>query len=263
MGKTYVVMSTKGGSGKSTISIMALPIVFADTKGPVNVYSIDNHNIVDIKSEYLNMKSLRLSEAKNIIDEVEFFQMINDDGVNIIDSGGGKDTLELLELIGKTKMKGLTYIVPIMDDIEQTFNLKKTVLAIKKISPDADIHLCLNRCNGYTEEAVKEQFIGFFGSQKYGISAAFDDIDDHINNVFMLRSSPMFSIVKSISQTTLLDAYHQGNDLLENLDKLKREWAKKGKETFMINNTKVRIAHDVNTLCAEIVDNFKALREES
>ncbi len=252
MNQNYVVCGTKGGSGKSIMATMVLPVLFADDGKKIKVFHLDDSNEYKLNSEHISFESIRMKDASTAIDEMEVAAIANSDCVNIIDGGAGDHTIELLRVIKKTQIKNLTYVIPILDDIEQVHNLTKTLEAIKSASPDANIYIVLNRVNDYSEHSVKEQFIGVFGSDKYGVDAYIDKADNKVTFFLMLRSSPLFSVLKNIYQKILLDAYHQSLDLLEGLEEKKKRWAKEGLDTFKKNNDRVRLAHDVNVLVADI-----------
>ncbi len=256
---SYAILGTKGGNGKSTAALMVLPVLFSDMGKKIKIYHLDNHNQYKITSSYLTFVNLRMKDAGSVIDEVEMAAISNTDTINIIDAGGGNDSMELLDVIKKTQVKNLSYIIPLMDDIEQLYNLKNKIKAIKNVSNDAEIFIILNRVDAYDEDTVKGQFIGLFGSKKYAIDAYLEQIEDDIVSFVLLRSNPLFSVLKNIYGTTLLDAYHDANDLLENVHEKKIAWQKKGIDIFKKNNARVRMAHDVNTIVAEIQDQMKPL----
>ncbi len=249
---TFVVVSTKGGTGKTIVSSMVLPVLFAGTDKEITVYSIDDNNTIRIKSRYITFKDLSTKDSESVVDEAELKRITNNNDISIIDVGGGADTHIFLKTIKNSVVEGLIYIIPIGDDIEQIDNLIETISEIKNASNDAKIYLILNQVNNLDEDSIKSQFLGIYGSVKYGVDAINEDILDDIEEVYFLEASPIFSILKNIYQHGLLDAFIGAEELLENLYSKKNEWALKGEEYFKKQNSSVRLAQDVIKLTKRI-----------
>ncbi len=261
MKSNFVVVSTKGGPGKSIISMMVIPTFFATENRKIKIFSVDDNNKIKIESNFIDFKELMVKDSESVIDEVEITSMSKNDDICIIDSGGGTDTRSLLKVIKKTEIKGLTYIIPLMDDIEQIHNLKETIRGIKDASPDADIYLILNQIYEMTEEKIKEQFLGLFGSKKYMLDPIDKNVMDDIKEVYFLSHSPIFSLLKNVHKTSLLDAYLNALDLLEGLESKKKQWILEGEEYFKKQNSLVRLAKDVVSL-TESVHEMKTMVED-
>ena len=250
--KIFAMVSTKGGGGKTTISTMVLPTLFAGTESNITIYGIDDNNINKLKSEHINFKNLKVKDSENILDEIEMQKIMKSDDISIIDVGGGSDTLNLLNIIKKSVVDGVTFIIPINDDIEQIYNLENTINAIQKASKNPTIYLVLNRVHQLNKDAIEEQFVGIYGSDRYGIKPLSNKILEQIDAIYFVESAPIFSILKNIYTTTLLDAYIEAEDLLQNLETKKVEWVEKGKEYFKKQNIRVRLAYDVIELTKRI-----------
>jgi len=249
---TFVIASTKGGCGKTIIASMVVPVLFANSTKKISIYSIDDNNKNKIESKFIDFHDLKTKDSAMVIDEAEIRKINNTDEVSIIDLGGGRDTTIFLETVKKSSMHGLVYIIPIADDIEQVHNLTETIKKIKSVSNDAEIYLILNQVKVMDEEAIQKQFIGIYGSQKYGIEDLNKDVLKQIKGVYFLEASPLFSILKNVYKTTLLDAFVDAEELLKELDDKKQVWATKGMEYFKKQNAYVRVAHDVIKLTNRI-----------
>ena len=249
---TFVVASTKGGSGKTIMASMVLPVLFANSNKKISVFSIDDNNKNKIESKFIDFHDLKTKDSASVIDEAEIKKINNTDEISIVDLGGGIDTLTFLETVKKSSVNGLIYIIPMADDIEQVYNLIETIKKIKSASREAEIYLILNQVNAMDEESIQKQFIGIYGSKKYAIPEIDKDILNQINGIYFLEASPIFSILKNVYQTTLLDAYVDAKKLLDDLENKKRKWAAKGMEYFKKQNASVRIAHDVIKLTNRI-----------
>lgn len=249
---TFVVASTKGGSGKSIIASMIIPVLVADTGKKITVYGIDDNNSINIQSSFIDFKDLKTKDSENVIDETEIKNINSSDDISIIDLGGGADTHIFLQAVKKSSIRGLIYLIPLGDDIEQVHNLTETLHEIKSASKDAKIYLILNQVNVMNDESIKRQFIGIYGSEKYDVTPLDKKILEQVEGIYFLEASPLFSILKNIYNITLLDAYIDAKELLTDLDSKKVEWAKKGSEHFKKQNSLVRLAYDVLKLIERI-----------
>ena len=167
--QTVVCLNTKGGVGKSTISTMVLPLV-CNCK-IVNVYELDDNNkTMFSKSEHVQFKTLDVNYANSVISEIDFTNLTQSEAsvYNIIDIGGGNDTKTVLEAIKKSDFSGLTYVIPMNDDIEQVTNMFDTIKIIKETDVEAKIYVILNRVERMDEESIRAQFINVFGSENMG-----------------------------------------------------------------------------------------------
>jgi len=247
----YIVLGTKGGTGKTIFSCMVMPILFAmDEK--VTVYSIDNNNNIGIESNFVMFKTLRTCDAEDVIDDVELKSLVNSDEISIIDAGGGEDTHILLRVIKKSNIDDMTFIIPLNDDMDQIKNLIDTIKIIKESTSNARILVVLNKVNVMSKDKIQEQFVGIYGNSRYGINALDNEVIEQIDDFYFLENSPLFSIIKNEYRTTLQDSFIEAEELLQNLEEKKREWAEKGSEYFMKQNAKVRLANDVLSLTKRI-----------
>lgn len=249
---TYVIASSKGGNGKTTIANMVIPVLMAKSNKKISVYGIDDNNKNKTESKFIDFYDLKTKDSTTVIDEAEIKKINNTDEISIIDLGGGRDTMIFLETVKKTSVHDFTYIVPIEDGIEQVHNLTETIKKIKSVSEDAEIYLILNKVNIMDQESIQEQFIGIYGSKKYGIPELNKEILDQIKGVYFLEASPLFSILKNVYKTTLLDAFVDAEKLLQDLDSKKQLWASEGIEYFKKQNAYVRVAYDVIKLTNRI-----------
>ena len=66
----YVVVSTKGGEGKTFISLQILPILFLNKN--INIFEVDNNNdskkMIE-KSQKISFKSFKIDDGLDAIDE--------------------------------------------------------------------------------------------------------------------------------------------------------------------------------------------------
>lgn len=239
MSKNFVIASTKGGVGKTTLATQVIPCLFQDAK-EINIYELDNNNITKLKNSKLNIQTLKINnKANDMVAGVHFDVISQSDAINIIDIGGGNDTVQVLEYIGEIAAHGFTYIVPINDDIFQLYNAQETINTIKEIDPNAPIFLVLNRCIALTEEAIKNQFIGIYGSTEWGIEGKLAEIEAVPGvQIIAIENSNLFTVLSSIYGQTLSDFYFDALELVENIDIYRLEWAKTLSRAEYQNKTK-------------------------
>jgi len=261
---TLVVANTKGGVGKSIISTMVLPVLFVDEYKEVNVYEIDDNNktssnLKNKNIDNLNFKSIKIEDMEEDIDKVKLDEFTNaPDILNIIDCGGGNDTIAIVKHLAKSDLYNLTYIVPTNEDLEQFTNLKDTIALIKNNDATANIVLILNRAKSLSKNDVQKQFINLYGSNQYGIDERFSEIESDVNSTFVVKDSHLYGIVKNVYKRTLADMYPEFKELIDNSREHQQKWANEGKEYFMQMMKFYRVGKDV----IELVEELKPLKKE-
>jgi len=227
MSKTFVTISTKGGVGKSIISFMILPALFVGDNKKISIYEMDNSNDTKevLQNTSLNIESLKADGSKDKIVDLLLESMAGDDDViNIIDVGGGDDTLSILKNLKKAMIENITYLIPINKDIDHTENMMKTVEEIRAFDPSSKIFLMMNRCESLTEEQLKKDFRHFFKKV-----AENKKILKGVVPLFIL-DAPLLAELKSDFGTTLYDFYPKAIEMKEKFFDLRKEWYKKTAE---------------------------------
>jgi cellulose biosynthesis protein BcsQ len=256
MNKNYCVVQTKGGAGKTTISVNVLALMFKNDDIKVNIFELDNNNTSKLANSKLNFQSLKVDKSDEAINKVYFDIVSNSKEVNIIDCGGGDDTVKVLEYIQKIDMQDIVYIIPLNDDIEQFDNVVQTIKLIKSTNKKAIIHLFFNRCNNLNEQDVKKQFVGFFGSDIYNINSKIELIQNEISSFVFIPNTPLFGILKSYG-ISLYDSYNSSKDLVDNISTYRQNWAKEGKKVFSKNMARFTFAKDI----LELIDDLKIINK--
>ncbi len=260
MAITIITANTKGGPGKTTISTQVIPALFADTDKEIKIYELDNNNSTKLKNSSIAFETMRADEGEDAIFGVGFDAEEDSNIINIIDAGGGDDTLKVLAGVKEADIRDAIYLVPVNDDMEQIDNAAQTIKAIKEIQADANIVLILNRAiilDGNIEKSIKEQYVGLFGSEDYGIASRADEKIFENVKIAVVPNSKIFGITKNIDQTTISDIYPNYKELIDNIDKHKKEWRAAGKEVYIDSMKKKRIAEEMIAL----VDSFTPLKK--
>lgn len=254
-----VVCSTKGGEGKSMLSMQKIPLLFLDKN--IYIFEVDNNNnskkLIE-KSEKINFKSFRINDGLDALDEVEFNNLTSqEDSINIIDCGGGDDTLRVLEILKEKKLAGLTYVVPVTNSISNVDNALNTIDAILSFDKTAIINLVLNRCPSYDLPKIKQKFKALFGNEEFGLKSRIEEFQSKIKNINYVLESDLPDIISSKHQYSLLDAYLKAKQIMENYDYIKSEWLKLGKDVYLKNVKLNRINEDIYDYCNTFIENFK------
>jgi len=210
------VVNTKGGVGKTTLATQFLPLFSKDNES-VSVFELDNNNLTNIpNSKAITFKNLKTNKTGDLISDITMDELLGDNNLKIIDCGGGDDTKVVLSSFKKYDIKGIKYIIPINDDIEQTKNMLDTIELIRENDKESKIYVLLNRCNNLNEEDIANQFIAIFGSEKYGIKPL-KKLD--IEGFLYVPTTPLFGILKSIYGTTIKDVIPEAIKLTKDAEK--------------------------------------------
>ena len=210
------------------------------------------------KSQIVNFKSFKIDDGLDAIDEIEFNNMITqNDSINIIDAGGGDDTLKLLKILKEKELFGLTYIVPLSNSISNVDNALQTINAILDFDKDAKINLVLNKCPSFDFDDIRLKFKSFFGNEDFGLASRYEEFKDKIQNLNYVTETDLPDIISSKHQYALIDAYLKAKVIIENYDEVKAEWVKKGKEEFLKAKKLNRINEEIYDYCQTLIDNFK------
>ncbi|WP_323587744.1 nucleotide-binding protein [Aliarcobacter butzleri] len=252
----HIVVQTKGGSGKTTFSSVLSTLLYLQNKeNKIQVFELDDNNSTRINSDFLSHSSLKLKDSEIALDDIQFNTLSTEDVISIIDSGGGNDSKMVLQKLYEIDLTGLSYYIPLNDDMEQVQNVKDTIELIRKFDKIGKINLVLNRCLNLQEDEIQKQFINIFGNDELGIDSEIENIK--VDSIYFVPNSSIFSILKSHYKVALLDSYLQSINLIENIDSYRQEWIKEGQETFKKNNKKYRFAKMV----VELIEQFKPIQK--
>ena len=108
-----------------------------------------------------------------------------------------------------------------------------------------------------SEEAIKKQFPGLFGYEKYGIKPRINEIEGDICSIKFVPNSSILGIVKNLYQRSLLDSQIESMELVNNITKYKNKWVLEGESVFREKMTRYYFAKDI----LELVDVLQPLSE--
>jgi hypothetical protein len=251
-----VILSTKGGVGKSMIATQILPLLAKENQA-IEIYEVDNNNKTQLDNASIVIKNFEANEADKALDEAFFESLADENKLVIVDAGGGDDTKKVIEGIEKANIDNVEYYIPLNSDLEQQKNIKDTINLIKNIDKKAKINLILNRAYSLDdEENVKKQFINLFGDENYNINGIFDEIKKDIKKVYAIEDNNILQIIKNIYKSTIKDILEQNKDILENITELRKEWVKEGKEEFKKKMAFYRLLKDIDNFAKNIKNQF-------
>ena len=163
-----LILSTKGGVGKSTISMqLVAPYLYEKNDyNPIKYYECDDTN-KDINSYGATALIKRnLVEMHSPMLREELFEIISQDEMICMDVGGNNTAKKLMDSLGEAG--GFEFIdlvlIPTLDGEQDMINAIDTYKYIREISAKVKIMFVLNRVREVTY--VKEQFDHFFGDSR-------------------------------------------------------------------------------------------------
>ena len=254
-----IICSSKGGEGKTMLSVQKIPLLFLNKE--IFIFEVDNNNnskkLIE-KSEKITFKTFRIDDGLDALDEVEFNNLTSQgDSINIIDCGGGDDTLKVLNILNEKELKGLNYVIPITNSISNVDNAIQTIDAILEFDETANINLVLNRCPAYDFIAIKEKFKALFGNDEFNLPSRIEEFQNKVKNINYILETDLPDIISSKHQYSLLDAYLKAKIIIENYDAVKEEWLKTGKDEYLKNTKLNRINERIYKYCNTFIENFK------
>ena len=194
----YIVANTKGGVGKSTVAV-TLATVLSFRNREFKIVELDNNNdsLQFSNSSILTegrASSLVLKDKTKAIASMIFNIAKNSELSFIIDIGGGDDVKQVIENLKELELEK-TFIIPTSSNKKYLKNASDTYEIID--DPDNTIFLL----NMVRENNLKDDFIYFFGSEKFGVKP----VSSNFKNAKYLSVpySQFFQIAEDDEQTLL------------------------------------------------------------
>ena len=220
----FLVLNTKGGTGKSTFSTQILPLILNN----ILILEADNNNKTILKNSSVQIKNLFANNDEELLSEVIF----NYDKNLIIDAGGGDDSKKVVNILSKNEVNIDYFFIPTNSDFETVKNLVDTVNLIKKNFKEPNIILILNKVNNINK--IEEEFIFLFGKEELGIKNLLKtDLKNTFKNVIVVPQNSLISYIKNIYGQTLKDFLESLKELKQiPLQKLQQKWVIDCKKEF-------------------------------
>jgi len=251
----YVVAGTKGGVGKSLISLI-LSNLLQDQGRNFKIIEIDDNNdsLKFKNSSILNSEnavSFKVDMKNDAINDM-FFDLMEDETMDyIIDCGGGNDTKEVLKLLGdipfdKKFLLPCSRVKKYIKNADETFEI---------INEPENTFYVLNQY--FDIDKLEEEFLYFFGNEKLGIKPASKYFSE--DKYFAVPFSNSFQIAEDEEQILLdLASISQKLTKKQAIDMF-YEKAKKDRKIFNKLMPKYQNSCDGNELFKILKQNFSKL----
>jgi hypothetical protein len=178
-----IVVSSKGGVGKSTVAmqVVAPYLYINNSQKPINFYEFDDENIDSLSYGGSNLTTREPIDVEEFILMDKFIDILSSNKHCCIDVGGNKSTTMCLDALNDCGMGNLVdlAIIPLLDGEQDAINAKNVYLKLKECNPDIKILFALNRVNN--PKYIQYQFENFFGD----VRGIFEDeyaLVNHITN---------------------------------------------------------------------------------
>lgn len=219
-----LVISSKGGVGKSTISMqVATPYLFVhNDKKPIKYYEFDDEN-----QDYLSFGASKLSIRKNI--EVsnsflrdEISEIFSKNESICVDIGGNRTTSLALKAFRDSGMIQLVdlVIIPLLDGEQDGINASIVYNTLKDLNRDIKILFILNKVKNKNKLAY--QFENFYGdprgifNEKYALKTYLNEND--FNNHMILCDNDVIKYSRRFG-LTIYEIAKQKRDFTSQLRK--------------------------------------------
>lgn len=202
-----LVVSSKGGVGKSTVSMQIVaPFLYEkNDKNPISFYEFDDENIDSLSYGGSKLSHRESIDVEEFVIMDKFIEILSKDEFCCIDVGGNKSTslcLETLNDCGMIDQIDLV-IIPLLDGEQDAINAKKVYTRLKQINENIQIAFALNRVKNINY--VKYQFDNFFGD----VRGIFEDADavvknidkTHVENYICLEDSDIIKYSRKFGMT--------------------------------------------------------------
>lgn len=220
-GQKILVANTKGGVGKSTVSMQVLvPFLFEATKTPVTLYEFDDEN-EDSKSfgDSRIVKTVQVKVATTELRE-KIGEIMLDDSSAVIDVGANKTASIIVKALcdgGMIHALDLA-VIPLMDGEIDAVSAVSMYIALKDVAPSLKIMFVLNRVNSSRD--LHCQFDMFLGDKRgfFNEQGLIENIKEEDRQYFLLHDSDAIKYSRQFGMT-VWELAHLNRDLEDELKK--------------------------------------------
>lgn len=174
-----LVVSSKGGVGKSTVSMQVVaPYLYEkNNKQTISFYEFDDENIDSLSYGGSNLTNREPIDVEEFVIMDKLMEILSREEFSCIDVGGNKSTTLCLDTLNSSGMISQIdlAIIPLLDGEQDAINAKNVYKRLKEIDSDIKIAFALNRVKN--QKYVQYQFDNFFGD----IREIFSDEDAVVN----------------------------------------------------------------------------------
>ena len=233
-----IVVSSKGGVGKSTIAMQLIaPYLYEINDGVVPFYEFDDENCDSLSYGASSLTTREVVEVGSTILKEELTEIFSKKENACLDIGGNKTTTIVLDALDESGMIHFVdlAVIPLLDGEQDGINASIIYTTLKDMKPDLKFVFVLNRAKNH--RYINYQFDNFFGDVR-GILSNVQAIKnylfdgDHENYVVMLDDD----IIKYSRRfgLTIYEIAQMKKDFTQDL-KLKKEALSKEEEIKVIS----------------------------
>lgn len=169
MKKTKVlVVSSKGGVGKSTVSMQVVtPYLYEKNKAnKISFYEFDDENIDSLSYGGSILSKRESIDVEEFVIMDKFLEILARDEYACIDVGGNKSTTLCLDTLNDSGMISQIdlAIIPLLDGEQDAINAKKVYTRLKELNSSLKVLFALNRVKN--TKYAQYQFDNFFGDTR-------------------------------------------------------------------------------------------------
>lgn len=227
-----LVVSSKGGVGKSTVSMQVIaPFLYEqNSKQTVSFYEFDDENIDSLSYGGSNLTKRESIDVEEFVIMDKFMEILSKDEFACIDVGGNKSTSLCLDTLNDSGMISQIdlAVIPLLDGEQDAINAKSVYKRLKEFDSSIKIAFALNRVKN--QKFVKYQFDNFFGD----IREIFSDEDAVINiikedekeNYFCIEDGDIIKYSRKFGMT-IYEIAEQERDFISEFKDASEEKARK------------------------------------
>jgi hypothetical protein len=176
------VISTKGGVGKSTITMqLVTPYLYEkNAKNPISYYEFDDENHDSSSFGDSKLSNRRQIDVSSPLLNDELSEIFAKDEIMCLDIGANKTAMILINALSDTGMINFLdlVLIPMLDGEQDGINASYIYTTLKWINPNLKIAFVLNRVKKL--DYAKYQFENYFGD----IRGIFKNINSVSDNLF-------------------------------------------------------------------------------
>ena len=220
-----VVCNTKGGAGKTTISLNVLPLLIK-TKiedEEIAYYQLDDNNKIILNSNNVKIKTYKINEANEVLDEIMLENLTNPEKANIVDCGGGNDTKIVIKNLAENRIEDNIFIIPLNQNLSVRHNVIDTINLIKENFKNAKIILIAN--NVFDVNNIQKEFLSIFGDEDFDIEPL-NLKELNVKNIGIVPFIPFLQVIEA-KKEILLDKYNEAKEILKDEKIATKKFAEK------------------------------------
>jgi len=260
----FIVLNTKGGVGKSTLSMQILaPYLYVKSgqNDRVNLIEFDDENSDSKSFDNSNIViAKRYKISGNDLDSTLTDISLDNDNL-IVDVGGNKTTTYMLDSLKNTNLIDVfdCVFIPLGDGEQDAINAINVYNKIRDLSNDIKVIFALSRVNKSYDTEI--QFLDFYGDKKGRIDdrvGYIEDIKEDDRNIIKIDDSESIKISRAFGLTVFELANQNVDELKEKMKQFLREknTAKSKKASYRITliNKAIQFKNDVINECFRHID---------